>query len=219
MEDKYWLDKWQTNDIAFHEQHVNVDLIAYIDRLNLKPGDCIFVPLCGKTKDMLWLAEKRFHVIGVELSAIACHDFFAELNVTPHIIKQANFTKYQYKNIELFCGDLFNLTSADLPAIQAVYDCKALIALPPDLRKKYIHHIVACVGTKISILLLTRETNCQVVPPPYPINKAEIDLLYGTYFDVSVLKCLSIVDIPVRLMQKEFAEMTESVYLISGKGS
>jgi len=125
MKNNYWLDKWQENDIAFHEQNINADLIAYISELNLKPGDCIFVPLCGKTKDMLWLAEKGFHVIGVELSPIACNDFFTELNITPHITKQSKFTKYQYNNIELLCGDLFNLTSIDLPTIHAVYDCKA----------------------------------------------------------------------------------------------
>ncbi len=217
MENNYWLDKWQTKDIAFHEQNINADLIAYIDKLNLQPGDCIFVPLCGKTQDMLWLAEKGFRVMGVELSPIACNDFFAELNVTPHISKQSNFTKYQYENIELLCGDLFNLTNSDLPNIHAVYDCKALIALPPDLRKKYIDHIVKCAGIKIRILLLTRETRCSVEPPPFPVSKAEVELLYGSYFDVQLLKCLAVTDIPERLIKKGYAEMTESVYLISEK--
>lgn len=219
MEDNYWINKWQTKDIAFHEQNINADLIAYIDKLNLKPGDSIFVPLCGKTKDMLWLAEKGFHVIGVELSPIACNDFFVELNITPHITKQSKFTKYQHKNIELLCGDLFNLTSADLPVIHAVYDCKALIALPSDLRNKYIDHIVNCVGEKIRILLLTRESSCQVKPPPFPVSKAEVDLLYGAYFDVQLLKCTSITDISERLVKKGYTEMTESVYLISEKST
>jgi len=219
MENNYWLDKWQKSDIAFHEQNINAALIAYINELNLKPGDNIFVPLCGKTKDMLWLAEKGFHVIGVELSPIACNDFFAELNITPNVKKQSMFTKYQYDNIELLCGDLFNLTSADLPLIHAVYDCKALIALPSDLRKKYIDHIVNCVGIKIRILLLTRESNCQVKPPPFPVSKAEVGLLYGLYFDVRLLKCMSITDIPERLVKKGYSEMTESVYLISEKST
>lgn len=217
MEDSYWLEKWKKNDIAFHEQDINADLIDYFDKLNLKPGDCILVPLCGKTKDMLWLHEKGFHVIGVELSPIACSDFFAGLNITPHVTKQSKFTKYQYNNIELLCGDLFNLTSSDLPMIHTVYDCKALIALPSNLRKKYIDHIVKCIGTKIRILLLTRETRCQVKPPPFPINKAEVDLLYGSYFDVQLLKCASITNIPDRLVKKGYAEMTESVYLLSEK--
>jgi len=217
MENNYWLNKWQTNDIAFHEENVNADLIAYIHKLNLKPGDYIFVPLCGKTKDMLWLAEKGFHVIGIELSSIACDDFFDELNIKPHVTKQSKFKKYTYNNIILFCGDLFNLTSSDLPIIHAVYDCKALIALPSDLRKKYIDHIVKCFGTNIKILLLTRETSCPVKPPPFPVNKAEIDLLYGSYFDVQLLKNLSITDIPERLAKKGYTEIIENVYLISEK--
>jgi len=219
MKNNYWLDKWQTNDIAFHEQDINADLIAYVNELNLKPGEHIFVPLCGKTKDMLWLADRGFHVIGVELSPIACSDFFAELNITPHITTQSKFTKYQYNNIELFCGDLFDLTNSDLPIIHAVYDCKALIALPSDLRKRYIDHIVSCAGTKIRILLLTRETNCQVKPPPFPVNKDEVNLLYSSYFDVELLKHLPITDIPERLVKKGYAEMTESVYLISEKST
>jgi len=215
MEDQYWLNKWQTNDITFHEENINAELIAYISELKLKPGDNILIPLCGKTKDMLWLAEKGYYVIGVELSPIACSDFFTDLNITPHITKQSKFTKYQHKNIELFCGDLFNLTSSDLSNVHAIYDCKALIALPSELRKKYVNHLVACAGTNIKILLLTRETSCQITPPPYPVNEAEVNLLYGSYFDVQLLKRISITDIPERLIKKGYIEMTESVYLIA----
>lgn len=220
MEDNYWLNKWKTNDITFHENEVNVDLIAYFDTLNLKSGDCIFVPLCGKSIDMIWLAEKGLRVIGAELSPIACHEFFAALNITPHITTHTYYTKYQHENIELLCGDLFNLTSTDFPIIHAVYDCKALIALPPDLRKKYIEHIIKCVSPNIKILLLTRESVCQVKPPPYPVSKAEVDSLYGGHFTVHTLKQAVITDIPERLIKKGYTEMTECVYLISsGKGA
>jgi len=215
MENDYWLSRWQENDIPFHEKEVNADLVAYIEQLNLHPGDSVFIPLCGKTRDMLWLAEQGFHVVGVELSAIACRDFFAELNIKPNITKENKFTKYQYKNIELFCGDLFDLTSKDVPRIQAVYDCKALIALPPDLRKKYVGHFVKCCGNKIRILLLTRETNRQVVAPPYPIDEAEINMLYGPYFNVQLLKSQQIEKIPERLINKGYTEMLEAVYLMA----
>jgi thiopurine S-methyltransferase len=215
MEENYWLNKWRMNDITFHENEVNADLIAFFETLQLNPGDSIFVPLCGKSKDMLWLAEKGLKVIGVELSPIACHEFFAELNITPNITTHTHYTKYQHENIELLCGDLFNLTSADFPIIHAVYDCKALIALPANLRKKYIDHIIKCVSHHIKILLLTRESVCQVKPPPYPVSKAEVDLLYGDHFTVRTLKHTIITDIPERLIKKGYTEMTESVYLIS----
>lgn len=215
MDKKYWLDKWQSNDIAFHEREVTPDLINYLPELQLRPGEYIFIPLCGKTKDMLWLAENGFHVIGAELSDIACRDFFSELNITPQITKHPRFTKYQHNNIELLCGDLFELTKADFPTIHAVYDCKALIALPPELRKKYLDQIVSCLGTNIKILLLTRETPCKVNPPPFPVSKNEVDSLYGPYFNVKQLKQIPISNIPDRLIKKGYTEMTESVYFIS----
>jgi thiopurine S-methyltransferase len=217
MEKEYWLNRWRLKDIAFHQQNINPDLIAYIQRLNLHTGDCIFVPLCGKTKDMYWLANEGFHVIGVELSSIACNEFFTDMDISPQITEQSKFTSYKYNNIELLCGDLFDLTNTDLPNIQAIYDCKALIALPEDLRNKYVNHIVSSLGTKVKILLLTRESSCHIKPPPYSVDSKEINLLYGTYFYVQQLKSVSIRDIPERLVKKGYLEMRESVFLISEK--
>jgi thiopurine S-methyltransferase len=217
MEKEYWLNKWLSEDIAFHEQNINPDLIAYVNTLNLHRGDNILVPLCGKTKDMLWLANEGLHIIGVELSPIACNDFFAEIHVTPQIIEQPKFIRYKYNNIELLCGDFFDLASTDLPTIHAVYDCKALIALPQEVRKKYVEHVVRCSSSKIKILLLTRETNCQITPPPYPIDNTEVSLLYHCYFEVQQLKSVLISDIPERLIKKGYLEMRESVYLMSEK--
>jgi thiopurine S-methyltransferase len=141
------------------------------------------------------------------------------LNVIPHITKQGGFVKYQYENVELLCGDFFSLEKTDLPNIQAVYDCKALIALPPDMRKKYLSQMINCLGTKIKILLLTRESNCEVSPPPFPIDEAEVNSLYGSYFNVKKLKCVGIKNIPEKLVKKGYTEITESVYLISEKES
>jgi thiopurine S-methyltransferase len=218
MEKEYWLKKWQSNDIAFHELKITPDLIAYLPKLNLHKGNYILVPLCGKTKDMLWLADQGFHVVGIELSSIACSDFFTELNVTPQITKQAKFTKYEYSNIELLCGDLFDLSNSDLPTIHAVYDCKALIALPSNIRKKYVDHLIYCLGTDIKIILLTRETSCKVIPPPYSVDDTEINLLYGHYFSrVNQIKRASISDIHERLIKKGYGDMIESVYIISQK--
>ncbi len=36
-------------------------------------GRRVLVPLCGKTPDLLWLAEQGNEIVGVELSEIAVH--------------------------------------------------------------------------------------------------------------------------------------------------
>ena len=51
---------------------------------------CILVPLCGKSKDLIWL-QKHFHqVIGVELVPQAVKVFFEENQITPtHSFKKS----------------------------------------------------------------------------------------------------------------------------------
>ena len=43
-----------------------------------KSGCSIFVPLCGKTLDLIWLNEKGHTVMGCELSEVAAKQFFEE---------------------------------------------------------------------------------------------------------------------------------------------
>jgi thiopurine S-methyltransferase len=214
MSNEFWLNKWETNDITFHEMNTNPDLIKYIGELNINSGSTIFVPFCGKTKDMLWLSENGFNVVGVELSKIACDDFFSEANITPRISQREKFVKYEHGNIKIFCGDLFDLTNLDLPTIHAVYDCKAIIALPPTLRRKYVEHIIECIGGKINFLLITRESRSSVTPPPYNIDKQEINLLFGSNFNTKQVKQLTMLNIPERLVKKGYSDITECAYII-----
>ena len=71
-----WISRWENNKIGWHADQINRQLIEYLDKLNLSSGDTIFVPLCGKTKDMLFLLENQINVIGVEMSSIAAEQFF-----------------------------------------------------------------------------------------------------------------------------------------------
>ena len=78
MQTKDWLDRWQKNQIGFHQGETNQYLIKYLDRFDLKKGDRVFLPLCGKAHDIAWLANQGFEVIGIELSGIAIESFFSE---------------------------------------------------------------------------------------------------------------------------------------------
>ena len=72
MQKEFWHEKWQSNQIGFNQPKPNQLLLQYFDTLNLRPGNKVFVPLCGKSIDMVWLASQGYEVLGVELSPIAC---------------------------------------------------------------------------------------------------------------------------------------------------
>ncbi|MEA2080555.1 MAG: hypothetical protein U9P00_11980 [Pseudomonadota bacterium] len=77
MEADFWHQRWQDKLIGFHQRDINPHLITYWSRLQIKAGERVFVPLCGKSMDMLWLRD-RYSVLGVELSPIAVEELYKE---------------------------------------------------------------------------------------------------------------------------------------------
>ena len=143
MKKEFWLDKWENNQTGFHKDSPHPLLIEYINKLSLKKAEAIYVPLCGKSIDMLWLNSKGFKVIGVEFSQIAVEQFFSENNLTFTQTSDDLFNIYSHENITIYQGDYFDLSSHYLKSVKAVYDRASLIALPEQLVGKYTEHMHA----------------------------------------------------------------------------
>ena len=149
MENSFWHQRWENNEIGFHLIDVNPLLIKYFHVLNLKPksdpniSPRVFLPLCGKTLDIAWLLAQGYRVAGAELSRIAIEDLFKSLNLTPTIKILGDIAHYSAANIDIFVGDIFMISPAMLGKVDAVYDRAALVALPSETRKRYTAHIMA----------------------------------------------------------------------------
>lgn len=165
MTPEFWQKKWQSNQLGFNQNKPNPMLIEYLPTLNLAQGSRIFVPLCGKSIDMLWLAEQQFEVVGVELVETAVAEFFTENNISasvhPHE-SEPNLKYYQgrYNNsdIIIWVGDIFLLNQQDIGAVDAIYDRAALVALPDDgtndsLRVRYAQQLIKLAPKAQQLLL------------------------------------------------------------------
>ncbi len=136
---------------------MNPLLVRLWPGLNLASGSRIFVPLCGKSLDMVWLAEQGHHVIGVELSPVAVRAFFAENRLHAHKRRVGAFTQWQSGRISILCGDYFALRAVDIGAIDTVYDRAALTALPTMIRAQYLAQLKIITDDRSNIFLLTIE--------------------------------------------------------------
>jgi thiopurine S-methyltransferase len=152
-----WLQFWRDQRTDFHQTEVNDLLARFWPKLHHVPGSLIFVPLCGKSLDMLWLADQGHQVIGVELSPVAVSAFFSENGLRAKRRRTGKFVLWQHQNIRILCGDFFALTKSDLGAIDLVYDRASLTALPEDLRALYVAKLRSLIAPHISIFLLTTE--------------------------------------------------------------
>src|SRR5699024_8207116 len=121
--------------------------------LSLPKGSRLFLPLCGKTLDIHWLLAEGYRVAGAELSSIAVAELFAELGVTPSEMQHGSLSHYQADQIDIFQGDIFELTADLLGPVDAVYDRAALVALPEGLRQQYAQHLVKITHRAPQLLL------------------------------------------------------------------
>ena len=109
MDSDFWLQRWHEGQIGFHQDVVMPLLEQHWDEFGLPATGCILVPLTGKSLDMLRLAARGHRVIGVELSALAVSQFFTEHDLHPKS-HDSRYGRYHVAgNIELICGDVFDL--------------------------------------------------------------------------------------------------------------
>jgi thiopurine S-methyltransferase len=188
MKHNFWEERWQENKIGFHLPKVNPWLVKHLDRLNLKTNSRIFVPLCGKSQDLIYLAEKGFEVIGVEFIKQAVDDFFIEQKLTPKKESINGITKYSTGNISILHADYFDLDSEVLGNIDLVFDRASMVALPEDVRKKYPPHIKNIIGNCPQILLVTMDyPQDKISGPPFSVSNAEVEQAYQKQFYISLL--------------------------------
>jgi len=175
MEPSFWLDRWQQMQIGFHQDETEPLLQKHWPALGLAAGSTVFVPLCGKSLDMVWLAAQGHRIIGIELSQIAIDEFFADLKLTPETRTEAGFTVKTAGPYELWCGDFFALPPQATNDIQAIYDRAALVALPPAMRKDYACTLMT-IGTAMhGALLITLEYDQAAVNgPPHSVLPREV---------------------------------------------
>ncbi|SER22837.1 thiopurine S-methyltransferase [Nitrosomonas sp. Nm51] len=218
MTQSYWLDRWERNEIGFHQDAYNPYLIKHWPRLHLAPDSSVFVPLCGKTRDMIWLRDQGHAVLGVELSARAIQAFYRENALAP---KQAQysgkrFNRYSAENIEILHGDFFDLDKNGLASIQAVYDRASLVALPPDPRRRYAAHMLDILPPATQILLVGFDyPQAEMQGPPYAVPPEEVIALYQPGADVRLLTQVDMLADNPRFQQRGLTRLVESVYLLT----
>jgi len=174
MEAQYWQKKWDENQIGFHQQQVNKRLTRYWPELELASDSSVFVPLCGKSLDMLWLHQQGHSVLGVELSEIACRAFFEENDLAFEHSTQGSFSRFEgvRKNagICLLAGNFFDLTPEQLAGCGAFYDRASLIAMSNKFRVQYAEHLGRILSPGSRGLLLTIDYDASKMQgPPFPV--------------------------------------------------
>lgn len=220
MNPEFWQTRWQEKRIGFNQSEINPLLMKYWSDLNLPIDSHVFVPLCGKSIDMVWLLSQGYDVIGVELVESAVQEFFAEQNIEPTVhqhLENPAIKCYQGKledderNITLWVADIFALTAKDLGNVDAVYDKAALIALPVDMRSDYSEQIRKISGNAPQLLITLNYDQSKKDEPPFSVSSEQVQQYYGSHYQL-----IELASEPASIGFAPELKVTERVWLLRG---
>ncbi len=178
MNAAFWRDVWRQGRTRFHEGRPNRFLERSISRYVARRR--VLVPLCGKSEDLTLLAARGHEVVGVELSELAVRAFFDEHGLAPAVTRQGPCSVFRAGGVEIVLGDFFDVSPDLVRAPDAFYDRAAAIALPPELRARYVGHLRALLAGSPRGLLVTLEYAAGALEgPPFSIDARETRALWA----------------------------------------
>lgn len=226
MEIDFWLERWNNNQTGFHQQQVNPYLAYFYgnkgpaveQREKLK----VFVPLAGKSKDMLWLSQNSYKVFAVECSDRAVKDFFEDNALNYKHAEKDQHALYQSSDlpslIEIFQGDFFELQQEDLDGITDIFDRASLVALPVEMRQDYAKKMAELQKPGVRTLLVTLTFDPEEMNgPPFSVIEEEVNDLYSENFTIQKLLVKNVIEEETGLKKRGLTALDETVYKLVRK--
>lgn len=219
MEAAFWQNSWDTGKIGFHEAEPNPFLVKYMDRLRENgPALRALVPLCGKSEDLVVLANAGFEVVGVELVRQAATAFFEEHPALQPMRDEERFgaparvggkVTIVEKDVFAFDGD---------GTFDVVFDRASLVALRPADRVRYVDVVTRALRPCGSMLLVTFDYDqTKSDGPPFAVSRSDVEQLFGERFDVAFLETQPAAASP--RLQALGIELREHAFFLTNRAS
>lgn len=165
MEKVFWQEKWDSDQIGFHQSDYNPSMLKYFTKYS-NQNKHVLIPLAGKSKDIIWFLNNGFKVTAIEIIPKAVEDFFKENNLD----YEKNGNTYTLNNLTFIVGDILK----DIPLIEFdfIYDRASLIALPSETRLKLVEIYKDLINkcTKLYSIFINYDQT-QMNGPPFAIDK------------------------------------------------
>jgi thiopurine S-methyltransferase len=214
MEHEFWLERWKTQDIGCHQPQFDPALDKFWSRLAVPAGARVFVPLCGKSLDMQWLAERGHAVVGAELSEQAVDEFFAERDLVPNVRREGGFIVKTSGPYEIWVGDFFALPPSAVAGVAGIFDRAALVALPADMQRRYADKLKALLPTAPILLITIDYDQREMDGPPFATSPKMIDDLFLDRYERVDLVSKDVLAGHPRFQQRGLTALTGAVFLL-----
>lgn len=215
MEPSFWIDRWNEGQIGFHLEEINPALIRHWPDLGHADKGTVLVPLCGKSRDLLYLRNLGHSVTGIELSPLAIEAFWKESQIVPKQSQDGTHRLFEGERIRLIEGDFFKTRSDQIGSPAWVYDRAALIALPPLMRDRYCRHLLHLAPSAPILLITLDHDPSEKEGPPFPVTPREVEQRFGATHTVEILESRDVLEANPAFKNRGVRALTEHVFLLT----
>lgn len=217
MNQGFWNERWAQGQIGFHKAVAHELLVAHHDG-TLKGRQRVYVPLCGKSVDLVWLRDHGHDVVGCEFVGSAVAAFFDEQvpEATPTSTRVNELVLHETRGIRIVQGDAFAVDSfATGGRVDAIWDRAALVAVDPKDRPRYVEALSRVLLPGGVILLVTFAYDQSKLPgPPWSLADGEVDALFSGGFAIERLAARDEAPGP-KFVEAGVTSLVESVFLLT----
>ncbi|XP_052239014.1 thiopurine S-methyltransferase-like isoform X1 [Dreissena polymorpha] len=187
-----WVKRWGVGDTAFHQGAHDPLFDTHGDMMFEGGAKSVFAPLCGKSLDLIWMYNRGHTVVGVEIAEQAVQELFSE-NKLDVQVKHVEGVGPLYKSIDgrlqVYVGDLFDLTKDRLGEFDRVWDSRSIVAINVVDQERYRDLLLSFLKKDGQYYLMTIDYDPAVWPgPPHNITDQRVRQLYGEYCNIEVIQ-------------------------------
>lgn len=183
----FWEGRWASGQIGFHRLEPNSLLRDHISFYEGRKR--VYVPLCGKSLDLVYLREQGHEVIGSEFVPLAIEQFFQELGEKPKVVKRGDLRVHSVDGISIVEGDAFQMDATHFGgAADAVFDRGSLVAIDPRSRNKFADAFLRVLAPQGRIGSVVFEYDqSKIDGPPWSVGHNDMEALFGDRGSVRLL--------------------------------
>lgn len=215
MEPTFWIERWNEGQIGFHLAEVNPALVRQWPPHGDASKGPVLVPLCGKSRDLLYLQNLGHSVTGIELSPLAIEAFWQESGIEPTVLRDGVHRIFEGQGIRLIEGNFFATRPDQFDRPAFVYDRAALIALPPSMREHYCRHLLT-LAQGAPILLITLDHDpLEKEGPPFPVTPDEVKARFSATHNLQILESRDVLNENPSFKNRGVTALVEWVFLLN----
>jgi len=190
---QYWQARWATGQSQWHKEKPHEILVKYHEKISEGSSMRIFLPLCGKSHDLLWLYQQGHTVLGVEGVPFVVEQLFRENKLDYEKTSMPNIAGWRFKTkdgrLTVYACDIFNLSPEIVGPIDCVFDRGSLGAIAVHDRQPYMNLMRTLLGPEFRYLLETYEyEDTEFDGPPRNLPRDVVFNLFADFADVDILE-------------------------------